>query len=133
MRHTAALSLSLVLLQTVRAAIGDDYDRIDSSYGDVVKRHLNDDGSVIMTYKKNPYLYHVLFRNLQSVSEEYLRTDGRDLSDKEVQRFLSASGRHWTPEATDKKHWRRADGKLSAEIMESDNGRGLSIHPAKKH
>ena len=77
MRFLAFLFLSVAIVRSAAAAIGDDYDRVDSAYGDVVKRHLNDDGSVMMTYKKNPYLFHVLFRNLQSVSEEYLRT-GRE-------------------------------------------------------
>ena len=133
MRHLIALLLSIALLRSAGAAIGDDYDRVDSAYGDVVKRHLNDDGSVIMTYKKNPYLFHVLFRNLQSVSEEYLRTDGKDLSNKEIDRLLKANGHHWVPDGTEGKKWHRQDGKLVAEVLESDNGRGLSIHPPKKH
>ena len=132
MRFATAVFLIVALSGSLRAAVGDDYDRVDSAYGDVVKRHLNDDGSVIMTYKKNPYLYHVLFKNLQSVSEEYLRTDGKDLSNKEIQRFLKANGRDWTREGADGKKWRRKDGRLVAEILESDNGRGLSIHSAKK-
>ena len=130
MRLPVALFLSFAFLQSAGAAIGDDYDRIDSAYGDVVKRHLNDDGSVIMTYRKDHYLYHVLFKNLQSATEEYLRTDGKDLSNKEIERFLKANGRKWVPEGTGK--WQSGDGRLVAEILESENGRGLSIH-SKKH
>src|SRR4051812_43692186 len=112
MRLPIVFLLSLALLESAVAAVGDDSERLDSAYGDVVKRHLNDDGSVIMTYRKNPYLYHVLFKNLRSTTEEYLRTDGKDLSKREIERFLKANGRHWVPEGTDGKKWNRDDGRL---------------------
>ncbi len=131
MRVLLVLLLSLAAFRTAGAAVGQDFDTIDNAYGDVVKRHLNDDGSVIMTYKKDHYLFHVLFKNSLSVSEEYLRTDGKNLSNKEVEFFLKTNGRgKWMPEGTEK--WHSSDGRLVAEILESDNGRGLSIHP-KKH
>jgi hypothetical protein len=133
MRVLLVLFLSLAVFRTAGAAVGQDFDTVDNAYGDVVKRHLNDDGTVIMTYRKDHYLFHVLFKNLQSVSEEYLRTDGKDLSNKEIEFFLKANGRgKWVAEGSDGKKWHRSDGKLVAEILESDNGRGLSIHP-KKH
>src|SRR3954468_22733238 len=72
------------------AMIGDGDEIIDSAYGNLVKRHLYDDGTVGVMYHKDRYLYRVTFKDLRSVSEEYSRADGKDLSPKEIKFFLKA-------------------------------------------
>ena len=72
----------------VYAALGDGADKIEDAYGALVSRHLRDDGMVAVVYQKDRYLYAVTFANGVSVAEEYSRVDKRDLSEKEVARFL---------------------------------------------
>ena len=57
-------------------------------YGNVVERHLRDDGTVSVLYHKSQYLYLVIFANGRSVSEGYSRVNGTDLSEKEIAKFL---------------------------------------------
>ena len=79
------------------AALGDGADKIEEIYGVVVKRHLRDDGRVDVVYQKDRYLYLVTFSGGMSVAEEYSRVDRRDLSEKEVARFLKMNaGRAFT-------------------------------------
>jgi hypothetical protein len=70
------------------AAVGDGADKIEESYGALVSRHLRDDGTVAVVYQKDRYVYAVTFDHGVSVAEEYSRVDKRDLSEKEIARFL---------------------------------------------
>ena len=70
------------------AALGDGADKIEEAYGTLVSRHLRDDGAVDVLYQKDRYLYAVRFDRGVSVEEEYSRVDKRDLSEKEIAKFL---------------------------------------------
>ena len=76
-------------------------DKIEESYGMLVSRHLRDDGTVDVVYQKDRYVYAVRFDRGVSVAEEYSRVDKRDLSEKEIARFLKMNaGRALTSSAT---------------------------------
>ena len=78
-------------VSSVCANLGDGGDRIDDLYGNMVQRHLRDDGTVTTFYHKDRYLYFVVFNNGVSVLEKYSRVDGADLSEKEIAKFLKAN------------------------------------------
>ena len=107
-------------LSTVCASLGDSDDRIDDSYGNLVERHLLDDGTVSVLYHKDRYLYFVIFANRRSVLERYSHVKGTDLSEKEIARFLkaNAAGATWTPDnkATERR-FERSDHKAEATYM----------------
>jgi hypothetical protein len=99
------------------ASLGDSDDKIEDSYGNLVERHLLDDGTVSILYHKDRYLYFVLFANGRSVLERYSHVKGTDLSEKEIARFLKANamGATWTPDnkATERR-FERTDHKAEA-------------------
>jgi hypothetical protein len=113
---------------SVWANVGDTDDKIDDSYGNVVQRHLRDNGTVDMLYRKDKYLYFVIFDKSTSVLERYSRVDGADLSEKEIAKFLKANaGRKatWTPTNTDsskERKFERSDHKAEATCAKM-NGR----------
>src|SRR5215475_12035517 len=85
------------------ASLGDNSERIEDAYGTIVQRRLRDDGTVSVVYTKNRYLYMVTFANSRSVSESYSRADGKDLSEKEIEKFLKANSRaQWVASTTGK-------------------------------
>lgn len=86
----------------VCASLGDDADRIEDAYGGLMSRQLRDDGTVAAVYQKDRYLCQVVFKRGMSVSEEYSRVDGTDLSEREVARFLKKNA---GPKVT----WNRVD------------------------
>ena len=99
------------------ANLGDGYEKVDDSYGNIVQRKLRDDGTVSVLYHKDRYLYQVTFADGRSVSESYLHVKGTDLSEKEITKFLkaNAAGVTWTSENTAKeRRFRRSDGKAEA-------------------
>lgn len=104
----------------VWANVGDGDDKIEDSYGNVVQRHLRDNGTVDMLYHKERYLYFVVFDKRVSVLERYSRIDGSDLSEKEIARFLKANaGRKitWNPTNTGtstERKFERSDHKAEA-------------------
>jgi hypothetical protein len=101
----------------VRANLGDGGDRIDDSYGNLVERHLRDDGTVSVVYHKDRYLYFVIFDNGVSVLERYSHVKGTDLSEKEIASFLKANagGGTWMPDNKSKeRHFKRSDHKAEA-------------------
>jgi len=93
----------------VCAALGDGADKIEESYGTLVSRHLRDDGSVDVVYQKDRYVYAVRFDRGVSVAEEYSRVDKRDLSEKEIARFLKMN-------AAVKMTSERSEGRLKVRI-----------------
>jgi hypothetical protein len=99
------------------ANLGDNYEKVEDSYGSIAERRLRDDGTVSILYHKDRYLYLVLFGDGHSISETYFHTNGSDLSKKEISRFLKANGFGNTPPPTNAgKEWhlRRNDGKVEA-------------------
>src|SRR6266496_3329580 len=114
------LVIVLTILATLRgvwANLGDGFEKVDDSYGNIVQRKLRDDGTVSVLYHKDRYLYQVTFADGRSVSESYFHVKGTDLSEKEITRFLkaNAAGATWTSENTAKeRRFRRSDGKAEA-------------------
>src|SRR5882724_12803505 len=86
----------------VWANLGDGGDRIDDLYGNLVERHLVDDGTVSTLYHKDRYLYFVVFDNGVSILERYSHVKGTDLSEKEIAKFLKANAGGATWVADDK-------------------------------
>ena len=127
----ATFALCLTILAGVSAGwanVGDGEDKIDDSYGNVVQRHLRDDGTVDMLYRKDKYLYFVVFDKGMSVLERYSRSDRADLSEKEITKFLKANagkGVTWTRADTDtanERKFERSDRKAEATCAKM-NGR----------
>ena len=110
----------LAILATVTcgwANLGDGYEKLDDSYGNIVQRKLRDDGTVSVLYHKDRYLYQVTFADGRSVSESYFHVKGTDLSEKEITKFLkaNAAGATWTSNQEAKKRsFKRSDGKAEA-------------------
>ena len=97
------------------ATLGDTSDRVDDLYGNLIQRRLRDDGTVIVLYHKDRYLYEVTFANGVSVSESYFHVKGDDLSEKEITRFLKANGGTWKPDsAARERRFKRSDGNAEA-------------------
>ena len=104
-------------VSSVCANLGDGGDRIDDSYGNLVERHLLDDGTVSTLYHKDPYLYFVVFDKGVSVLERYSHAKGSDLSEKEIAKFLKANagGATWTQDNKAKeRRFERSDHKAEA-------------------
>ena len=97
MKYSIALVLALIA-NSASANLGENSERIEDRYGTIVQRRLRDDGTVSVVYSKDRYLYMVTFANSRSVSESYSRANGKDLSEKEIAKFLKAnSGAKWVP------------------------------------
>ena len=105
-----------VIASSVWANIGDNSERIEDAYGRIVKDDLRDDGKVSVVYTKDRYLYMVTFANSRSISESYSRANGKDLSEKEIAKFLKAnSGAKWVPENTGtERRFKSSDGATEA-------------------
>ena len=99
MKHSIVLILAFcVIASSVSANLGENSERIEDRYGSIVQRRLRDDGTVSVVYTKDRYLYMVTFANSRSISESYSRANGKDLSEKEIMKFLKAnSGAKWVP------------------------------------
>jgi hypothetical protein len=104
-------------VSSVCANLGDGGDRIDDSYGNLIERHLLDDGTVSVLYHKDRYLYFVIFTEGRSVLERYSHVKGTDLSEKEIARFLKANGARatWAPDnKANERRFERSDHKAEA-------------------
>jgi len=124
--------LVLATLSPVRANLGDRDERIDEAYGNVVERHLLDDGRVSILYHKDQgrYLYFVIFANGRSVLEGYSRVEGTDLSEKEIAKFLkaNAAGATWIPAGMAKeRRFKRSDDKAEATYATVDGRSTLTV------
>src|SRR5437868_13318892 len=104
----------------VSGSLGDGYDPIDDAYGTIMERHLGDDGTVSVLYKKDRYLYQVIFANGRSVSETYFNVTGTDLTEKEITAFLKANAAKatWTPDS----RYQARRVKCSNDKAETTNG-----------
>jgi hypothetical protein len=119
-----ALAISAAL-SSLRANLGDSGDKVDDSYRNIIERHLRDDESVSVLYRKDRYLCFVIFANGRSVLERYSHVKGTDLSEKEIARFLKANagGATWTPDSTSKeRRFKRSDNRAEA-TYSNVNGR----------
>jgi hypothetical protein len=117
MKQSIALVLAFVAIaSSVSANLGANSERIEDAYGMIVQRRLQDDGKVSVVYTKDRYLYMVTFENSRSISESYSRADGKDLSEKEIAKFLKAnSGAKWMASTTGAgRHFRTSDGAAEA-------------------
>ena len=114
------------------ANLGDDSDRVDDEYGNLVQRRLRDDGTVSVLYHKDRYLYQVTFSNGRSVSETYFNVKGTDLSEKEITRFLKANGGTWAPDKTAKeRRFKRSDGKAEATYGQVNGRPALTVREVR--
>src|SRR5215813_15135081 len=102
MKRSMALILAFyVIVSSASANLGENSERIEDRYVTIVQRRLRDDGTVSVVYTKDRYLYMVTFANSQSISESYSRADGKDLSEREIAKFLKAnSGAKWVASTT---------------------------------
>jgi hypothetical protein len=136
----ASLLPIFAILSPVWANLGDRDERLDDAYGNVVERHLLDDGRVSVLYHRDQgqYLYFVIFANGRSVLEGYSRIKGTDLSEKEIARFLkaNAAGGTWMPAGTPKerrfnsesiREFKRSDDKAEATYANTDGRPTLTV------
>lgn len=118
MRQFSLILLAILATSTCGwANLGDDSDKIDDSYGNLVQRRLRDDGTVSVLYHKDRYLYQVTFADNRSISETYFNMKGTDLTEKEIAGFLKANAARatWTSVNTAKeRRFKRSDGKAEA-------------------
>jgi hypothetical protein len=120
----------LTSLSSVRANLGDGSDRIDDLYGNLIQRRLRDDGTVSVLYHKGRYLYLVIFANSRSISESYSHMNGKDLSEKEIERFLkvNAAGGTWIPANTSReRRFKRSDNRAEATYGTASGRRALTV------
>jgi hypothetical protein len=131
MKQFLAVVLTILTsLSAVWANLGDRYDTIDDAYGNLVERHLLDDGRVSVIYKKDRYFYFVIFDGGRSVLERYSHVKGTDLSEKEIARFLKAyaGGETWiTTDKPKERRFKRSDGKIEATYATVDGRPTLTV------
>jgi hypothetical protein len=117
-------------VSAVCANLGDGGDRIDDSYGNLIERHLLDDGTISVLYHKDRYLYFVIFAEGRSVLEKYSHIKGTDLSEKEIARFLKANAARatWTPDNKAKeRRFVRSDHKAEATYVNTAGRPTLTV------
>src|SRR5213083_2565144 len=117
-------------VSSVSANLGEGSDTIENRYGNLVERHLRDDGTVSVLYHKDRYLYFVIFANGRSILERYSHVKGTDLSEKEIARFLkaNAAGATWSPGNKGKeRRFKRSDGKAAATYATMDSRPTLTV------
>jgi hypothetical protein len=131
MKRLLVVALTVITASSsVQANLGDSYDKVDDSYGNLVERRLRDDETVSVLYHKGRYLYFVIFANGRSVLERYSHIKGTDLSEKEIARFLklNAAGRTWNPANTSKeRRFERSDHKAEATYGKTNGNPTLTV------
>jgi hypothetical protein len=123
-------------LSSAWANLGEGSDRIEERYGNLVQRRLRDDGTVSVLYHKGQYLYLVIFANDRSISESYSHMNGKDLSEKEIAKFLklNAAGGTWIPaNASKERRFKRSDGKAEAIYGSTTGRRALTVREVGRH
>jgi hypothetical protein len=127
------LGIALTFLtgvSSVFANLGDSYDKVEVAYGNLVERHLRDDGTVSVLYHKGRYLYFVIFANGRSILERYSHVKGTDLSEKEIARFLkiNAAGGIWNPGNTsNERRFERSDHRAEAKYGKTNGNPALTV------
>ena len=123
-------------VSSVSANLGEGSDTIENRYGNLVQRQLCDDGTVSVLYRKDRYLYLVIFANDRSISESYSHMTGTDLSEKEIAKFLklNAAGGTWIPANTSKeRRFKRSDDRAEATYGSSSGRRALTVRELGRH
>lgn len=115
----------------VRARLNEDADQVEKEYGPLVQRHLRDDGMVMVAFhkNKNPYVYVVLFDKGMSVSEKIWRVDGRELTEKEIAKFLkqNAARANWANKNDKERRFERSDHRAEAVYGKVDGRPTLTV------
>ena len=135
MSQSVALVVALCLITNLALAnLGENSERIEDRYETIVQRRLRDDGTVSVVYTKNRYLYMVTFANSRSVSESYSRADGKDLSEREIEKFLKANvAGTWAPNNSGKERRFKSSGGTAEAIYAPVNGRpALTVRELKR-
>ncbi|MEY2485920.1 MAG: hypothetical protein QOH39_1568 [Verrucomicrobiota bacterium] len=118
----AFLIAILMSASALFANLGDGDEVIEKSYGNMIERHLLDDGTVSVLYHRDRYLCFVIFDKSRSILETYARMDGHDLSQKEIAKFLKANagprGRWIRDETSKERRFERSDHKAEATVIE---------------
>jgi hypothetical protein len=131
MKQFLVVALTVITASSsVQANLGDGSERIDDLYGNLVQRQLRDDGTVSVLYHKGQYLYLVIFANDRSISESYSHMNGKDLSEKEIAKFLkvNAAGGTWIPANTPKeRRFKRSDNRAEATYGSTSGRRALTV------
>ena len=112
------------------AKLGDSSDRIDDLYGNLLQRQLRDDGTVSVVYHKGQYVYLVVFANDRSISESYSHLNGKDLSEKEIAKFLklNAFGGTWiSANSSKERRFKRSDKGAEAMYGLTNGRRALTV------
>jgi hypothetical protein len=122
-------------LGSLEANLGDRSERIDDIYGNLVQRSLRDDGTVSVLYHKDQYLYLVIFANDRSISESYSHMNGKDLSEKEITKFLkgNAAGGTWIPLTSKERRFKRSDNGAEATYGSTTGRRALTVREVGRH
>jgi hypothetical protein len=129
------LLIFLAIGGPVCASLGDSGDRVDDAYGKVVEHRLHDEGTVSILYHKDRYLLFVIFDNNKSVLERYSRVDGRELSTKEISRFLKANAGRAIWKRVDQgneQQYERSDGKAEAKYAKVEEKPALTVRALGK-
>jgi hypothetical protein len=116
----AIVVIGLALPNCAYANLGDNDAKIEDAYGDIIQRHLRDDGTVSVLYRKDRYLHFVIFDKQLSVLEALSRVDGRDLSAKEISRYLkdNAGRATWVRiDSSSERRYQRSDHKAEAAYL----------------
>jgi hypothetical protein len=131
MKQFLVVALTLITASTsIQANLGDGSDRLDDLYGNLDQRQLRDDGTVSVLYHKGRYLNLVIFANGRSISESYSHMNGKDLSEKEIAKFLklNAAGGTWIPANTPKeRRFKRSDNRAEATYGSTSGRRALTV------
>jgi hypothetical protein len=131
MKQFLVVALTLITASTsIQANLGDGSDRLDDLYGNLDQRQLRDDETVSVLYHKGRYLYLVIFANGRSISESYSHMNGKDLSEKEIAKFLklNAAGGTWIPANTPKeRRFKRSDNRAEATYGSTSGRRALTV------
>jgi hypothetical protein len=134
MKQFLVVALAVVTTwSAARANLGDGYEKVEDSYGNIVQRRLRDDGTVSVLFHKDRYLYFVIFADGRSVLERYSNFKGTDLSEREIAKFLklNAARGTWNPVNTSKgRRFVRSDGKAEATYGKTDGNPGLTVREA---
>jgi hypothetical protein len=131
MKQFLVVALALIAAASpVKASLGDDSDRVDDLYGNLIKRRLRDDGTVSVLYGKDQYLYRVIFAGDRSISESYSHMNGKELSEKEIAKFLraNAAGGAWISASPSKeRRFKRSDDRAEATYGMTEGRLALTV------
>jgi hypothetical protein len=132
MKHFLVSMAILTALNTTWANLGDNGDKIEDLYGNIVQRRLGNDETVSVVYHKDKYLYLVVFANDHSILERYSHANNTGLSEKEIARFLktNAGGATWASAPNNKateRRFERSDHRAEATYGDVNGRMALTV------